>query len=339
MFSYRHEAEKRKHGAPEAGRSSTWIDDLSAFARDPLFDEHMERIDIRLEPLPGAPGEQLIRLDYHRDDQKASAFPIALLMLASLAPVVIRRGQLPRIDHDVANCVVVLRPEVSDRSAVEEIGARSGLEPAAISPASHDSQSNTGISSSETQITEQMIDAGIKALWASHLEEAPEVVSAVFLAMVACRNRQIEIVGVDTNFVEAGQDANGWRLLKKDGPPRITLSDGSVWERLEAGNRTRNVEAGLAAGDLSPDADHDFLARGEAQLRQFVGQRGGEKNAGVALHDSIGHPDVSVLRPDVQPVSDAAGSVVVNDQDAEATQLTDAPHGDTPPRAGDLSTT
>lgn len=82
---------------------------LVEFGCDERLHEAFQRVHARLEFVPGAKGEEQLRVDWDRDDGDVATLPLALVMLGVLAPLVVGSGQDPAIEYDAEHAWIVLR--------------------------------------------------------------------------------------------------------------------------------------------------------------------------------------------------------------------------------------
>lgn len=78
------------------------------------FEERGDGLTVWLKGAGGAPSEQAIWIDFDPHHEVAAMFPVALIALSSLAPVIIVPGRLPWITYDAANRRIILRSESSE---------------------------------------------------------------------------------------------------------------------------------------------------------------------------------------------------------------------------------
>lgn len=70
--------------------------------------ESLATAGVDVQAAPGAPGRELIRIDYGANGDNSLAFRAALCLLCHLEPAVERAGQLVRIVHDFENATIIL---------------------------------------------------------------------------------------------------------------------------------------------------------------------------------------------------------------------------------------
>lgn len=71
-------------------------------------------LGVDVHALTGAPGEELLRIEYGADDDEATAFPVALLALGVLGPGLVDGREDVRILHDFEEARIVLASDPSD---------------------------------------------------------------------------------------------------------------------------------------------------------------------------------------------------------------------------------
>lgn len=73
--------------------------------------ERRSCLGIDVQSLTGAPGDEIIRLDYGTDNGQSAGFSSALLALGLFAPGVVGERQDVRVHHDLSNSRIILAIE------------------------------------------------------------------------------------------------------------------------------------------------------------------------------------------------------------------------------------